>query len=98
MFNLAATGSPLLDVTADPITVSVATLLAHRIHLNLHVHRFLLLAITTLNTAHIPTAVQWLIWEHSHSGPVSDLFAFLQAILCSSLQLTTILNQNQPLS
>ena len=26
MFNLAATGSPLLDVTADPITVSVASL------------------------------------------------------------------------
>ena len=26
MFNLAATGSPLLDVTADPITVSVVSL------------------------------------------------------------------------
>ena len=47
MFNLAATGSPLLDVTADPITVSVASLLDYRVLLKLHVHRYLVLAIVT---------------------------------------------------
>jgi hypothetical protein len=36
MFNLAATGSPLLDVTADPITVSVATILLAQ-HLKLYI-------------------------------------------------------------
>ena len=58
MFNLAATGSPLLDVTADPITVSVATsFLAHHIHLTLYVHRFLLQVIMTPNTVYTPIAV-----------------------------------------
>lgn len=78
MFNLAATGSPLLDVTADPIAVSVATL-AWLVSTSKVVHRFLLLAIMTMTTAHIPTALRWLIWEHSHFGPVFALFAFLQA-------------------
>jgi hypothetical protein len=97
MFNLAATGSPLLDVTGDPITVSVATLLlAHHIHLKLHVHRFMLLVITTLNTVHIPIAVQWLIWEHSPFGPVFGQFAFLRAISCSSPEPSTVPVWNQP--
>jgi hypothetical protein len=99
MFNLAATGSPLLDVTADPITVSVATiLLAHCVHLKLDVCRFLLLVITTLNIVHIPIAMRWLVWEHSHFGPVFGLFAFLRAILCSSPQPSTLAIpvQNQP--
>jgi hypothetical protein len=85
MFSLAATGSPLLDVTADPIAVSVASLLIHHTHLKLYVCRFSLLAIMTWNIAHTPTEMRWLIWVHSHFGPVFGLFDFLQAILCSLL-------------